>query len=835
LPVEPDRGLARLPEPSRGDVFLDFEGDPFFGDGGLEYLTGWAFRNGDGGWSYERRWALARGDECAACEAFLDFVTGRLETQPDLHIYHFGAYEPATLRRLVSRHATRAGALDRLLRGGRLVDLHTVVREGLRIGVERYGLKEIEPLAGFRREHDLLDAAAARVAVELALEVGDTIDDALRDRVAAYNREDCLSAAALRDWLEARRAESQPPVPRPQPRTLEPTAGVSDRDRRLQQAAGALLAGVSDDPSARDAGQQARWLLGQMLGYFRREDRCAWWEYFRLRELSHEDLIDDREAVGGLEFVATLPKTSQKQKVPVHRYRFPTQETALNAGDEVRAPTEDDADGRTLGKVVAIDLVAETIDIRKTTRTAEIHPWAVFHHELPPTEVLERSLLAFAEHVRTAGLDANGPYRTASDLLCRRLPRRRSGIGDRLRRDGEDLVDATVRLCGELDGGVLPVQGPPGSGKTYVGARAIVSLVRDRKRVGVTAVSHKVIDNLLAEVHRAAREMGVTVRIAHKTDDDEVPDGIHPLDSNEEAIAAAASGVVVGGTAWLWADEDAQGALDYLFVDEAGQMALACVLAAARAARNVVLLGDPQQLEQPRRGAHPEGTDMAALVHVLGAERATIGDTEGLFLDRTWRLHPKPCAFTSEVYYEGRLLPVQGLERQEVRGLSPFAGSGLFLVEVVHEGNQASAPEEVDVVDRVVRSLLETDWVDKDGKSRPLVAHDILVLAPYNAQVAALRRKLRAVGVDRVGTVDKFQGQEAAVVVYSCTSSSPEDAPRGMEFLYDPHRFNVATSRARGVVIVVASPQLFAAECRTPAQMRMVNGLCRFRELARVV
>jgi len=554
------------------------------------------------------------------------------------------------------------------------------------------------------------------------------------------------------------------------------------------------------------------------------------WEHFRLRELPLDELLDEREALAGLQFERELPKASQRQKVPVHRYRFPPQETALDDGDRLRATSGDDD---YFGRVERIDLAAGTVDIRKTGRTADIHPRAVFREQVVPAGALEDSLLAFADHVATAGLDADGPYRAASDLLCRRPPRRRSGIGAPLRRAGEPLVDATIRLCRELDGGVLPIQGPPGSGKTYVGARAIVALAMDGKRVGVTAVNHKVIDNLLAEVQRAADEAGVTLHVAHKTDD--VADGIDSFKSNDDALAAVGPGAVVGGTAWLWADDHAQGALDYLVVDEAGQMALACVLAAARAARNVVLLGDPQQLEQPRRGAHPEGTDTAALVHVLGAEQATIADTQGLFLDRTWRLHPTLCTFTSEAYYEGRLYSIPGLERQEIRGSTPFAGSGLFLVEVAHEGNQASAPEEVDVVDQVVRSLLTADvqWVGRKGDARALVGDDVLVLAPYNAQVAALRRRLRNAGVQRVGTVDKFQGQEAAVVVYSCTSSSAEDAPRGLEFLYDPHRFNVATSRARAVVIVVASPRLFEAECRTPAQMRMVNGLCRFRELAR--
>jgi superfamily I DNA and/or RNA helicase len=383
---------------------------------------------------------------------------------------------------------------------------------------------------------------------------------------------------------------------------------------------------------------------------------------------------------------------------------------------------------------------------------------------------------------------------------------------------------------------VLPIQGPPGSGKTFTGARAILALSAGR-RIGVTAVSHKVIDNRLEGVARAARAAGVAVRLVHKTDDGTTPAGIEDIASNDGALAAVAPGTVVGGTAWLWARPDAEARLDYLFVDEAGQMALAQVLAASRATRNLVLLGDPQQLEQPRRGAHPEGTDVAALVHVLGAKGSTLDDRQGLFLDRTWRLHPALCAFTSEAYYEDRLQPGPGLERQALAGPTPFAGAGLFLVEVPHEGNQARAPEEVDVVERVVRSLLAPGvlWIDAQGTARRLGPDRVLVLAPYNAQVAALRERLRPLGVERVGTVDRFQGQEAAVIVYSCTSSSPEDAPRGLDFLYDPHRFNVATSRARAAAIVVACPRVFTAECRTAVQMRMVNGLCRFRELATVV
>ena len=287
----------------------------------------------------------------------------------------------------------------------------------------------------------------------------------------------------------------------------------------------------------------------------------------------------------------------------------------------------------------------------------------------------------------------------------------------------------------------------------------------------------------------------------------------------------------------LWASNEAAECLDYLFIDEAGQMALSHALAASRSARNVVLLGDPQQLEQPTKGAHPDGADVAALVHVLDKDQATLRDEQGLFLDRTYRLHPEICMFTSDLYYESRLLPVGGLERQKLGGETPFAGAGLFLVEVPHEGNQAQSNEEAEAVTLIVQNLLRlgTTWTDRDDRTRALEPRDVLVVAPYNAQVSALRRQLSPFEVTRVGTVDKFQGQEAPVVIYSCTASSPQDAPRGMSFLYDPNRFNVATSRARGVVIVVANPHLFEPDCRTPEQMLWANGLCRYRELAKAI
>jgi len=327
------------------------------------------------------------------------------------------------------------------------------------------------------------------------------------------------------------------------------------------------------------------------------------------------------------------------------------------------------------------------------------------------------------------------------------------------------------------------------------------------------------------------------VRLAHRTDDPEgAGEATTPIDalgSNDAALTALQSGEadVLGGTAWLWARPEFAKAVHVLFVDEAGQMSLANVLAVSTAANSIVLLGDPQQLDQPQKGSHPEGVNASALEHILG-EHQTISPDRGIFLPVTWRLPPSICSFTSELFYEHRLTSKPGLEHQRLAGVGEFDGSGVRVVEVDHDGNRNSSVEEVEVVANLVARLTEpgAQWVNQNGEALPMACTDVLVITPYNAQVSRLADRLGP--TVRVGTVDKFQGQQAPVVIYSMATSRPEDAPRGMEFLYSLNRLNVATSRARCLAILVASPRLFEPECRTPRQMKLANALCRYRELA---
>jgi uncharacterized protein len=660
--------------------------------------------------------------------------------------------------------------------------------------------------------------------------------DALLHEIEGYNRDDCLSTLRLRDWLEARRPELErtlqaeglleAPLPRPVP--PDPEAGEKTREEseRVRALFDALTGDVPVDPVVRTEEQQARWILAHLLSWHRRENRSVWWEYFRLRDLDDDELIEDNKPMGGLEYVGPL---RDEDRSTVHRYTFPAQDFRLRPGEETRDPRTE----KSAGTIVAIDENERTIDLKRGKRSKVPHPSALIPFGYVQDAVLKESLQRLADDVIEHGL-GGATNRAAADLLLRALPRAGQQPGASLREVDEPAVDAARRIVTRLDRTVLPIQGPPGTGKTYTGARMILTALREGKRVGVTGPSHKVIVNLLEEVCKAAAEARLHFRGVQKADEEDVyaHAWIERADDNarvHEALTRAEANLAAG-TVWLWARPEMSGTVDVLFIDEAGQLSLANVLAASGAATSLVLLGDPRQLEQPQKGVHPPGTDAAALSHLVGGD--TLAPERGIFIEETRRLHPDLCAFTSELFYQGRLKSRIGLERQGVDGPDPFRGTGLRFLPVEHEGNTSESPEEVRAVAQLVERLLQAEpmWVDQEGVRAPIRPKDILVVAPYNAHVAALQAALPA-GV-QVGTVDKFQGRQAPVVTYSTATSTAEDAPRGMKFLYSPNRLNVATSRARCLAIWVGSPALLGPDCRSVQQMGLANGFGRFGEMA---
>jgi predicted RecB family nuclease len=834
LALEPNRGLAGLPAPSGGDLFFDMEGDPFAEEDGLEYLFGvWA---ADG---FHTWWAHDHAEEKLAFEGFIDFVMGRWRADPPLHVYHYAAYERGRIGMLATRHATREVEVDRIMRGELFVDLYAIVRQGLRIGVESYSIKKLEALYGLRRDVPLQDAGSSVVAYEKYIHSVSSghPDQSILDQIHDYNRDDCRSNFELRAWLEERRTElagrSGAEVPRRGAKVDELERELNPDDRRRRDLADRLRGTPATEPDA-----ATRRLVGDLLEWHRREENVEWWAFYERCGLSDEQLVDDEEAIGQLEWLAEVDRPKQSVR---HRYRFdPEQPYRMKVGDKPFDPrTESSA-----GKIVALDALHGTLDLQWGARFPRPHPTSLIPDKPLVAKEQKGALERLAMLVEAHGLRGDGPLLASREFLLGVAPRAGQLPGSPLAHPGEASNAAARRLALLLEGTTLPIQGPPGSGKTRTGAEMIRELVRAGRRVGIVAFTHHAIKNLLDEVVAQAAEAKEIVTAIRKVDEDDEPSadcGYTCTDDNADVRAALASGQarVAAGTAWLWSRAEFADSIDTLFVDEAGQMSLANVLAVAGAARNLILLGDPQQLSQVKKGAHPEGAGASSLEYVLAGE-PVIDPTRGVFLAETWRLHPDVNAFTSAAFYKGELRSAPTAARQSLDAPGPMTGTGVRWVSIAHANNHNSSEEEAAAAVELYQALLAGTWTDADGERRPITPDDLCVIAPYNAQVELLTERLRTValnapnapGPPRVATVDKIQGQQGAVAIYSMATSSQAEMPRSIEFLYSLNRLNVATSRGRCLAIVIASPELLKVRVHTPLQMRLANALCRFVEVA---
>ena len=819
LAPETKRGLGLLPAASPGDLFFDIEGYPYFEvSRGLEYLWGVMLAD-EGQWTFRSFECSNRAGEKRAFERFIDFVHERLRAYSDLHVYHYAAYEPSAIKRLMGEHATREAEVDDLLRRGVFVDLYQVVRQSMQISHERYSLKKVReffmPGAG---SGAVIDGGQSILEFQRFIESG---DEQILSTIRDYNVEDCESTRQLRDWLLERKAEAERQFGVAIPwyvkgEATEEAPEDLDVNRDLRDVLTTLAARISS--SAPDRAAAAR-LLTYLVDYHRREAKPGWWAFFERLKKSLDELRDDTEAIAHVASIAGVPPVLDRRSL-VHTLAFPEQEFKLREGATVCDPVE----GKPAGEIVSIDLDGR-LELRRGPSFADVPIPAALVAEGPMrTDAQRASLVRIAEAV-IAGEDGG----VGSELLAQRAPRVR-GVepGTRIQ---TMRLDEQKDLAARLDDSYLVIQGPPGSGKTYTGARLIVSLIAQGKRIAVTATSHKAIHNLLDEVLKAALEERVAVTGLKKgsgsPDTLYAGEGFENTSDNKACASSEAS--VVAGTSWLFAREEMTGRFDYLFVDEAGQISLADAVAMSPCARNIVLLGDPQQLPHVTQGIHPGGAGLSVLEHLLDGA-STVPADRGLFLEQSWRMHEDVCEFISELAYEGRLRSEASCQRQFVTSTG-LNGTGLRYLAVEHLGNAQQSPEEAQVIAAEVRRLLETGtFTDRGGGRRPLTPADILVVAPYNMQVHCLLQSLPA-GVE-VGTVDKFQGREAPVVFFSMASSSGDDIPRGLEFLFSRNRLNVAVSRAKALAVLVCSPRLLETRCRTVDQMRLVNGLCAFAEHA---
>ncbi|SER86932.1 uncharacterized protein SAMN05216188_116194 [Lentzea xinjiangensis] len=605
-----------------------------------------------------------------------------------------------------------------------------------------------------------------------------------------------------------------------------PTRGVRDLLERIKREHGVETAPPQEqDEAAREkAAERARRmaaltepllaeghaLFAATVGYHRREASPAWGDFFRRASAPISDLETDSDCA------VPITLKAEDWVPPSGRVRTHKRQVRARIDPERPHPFGKDEQVRLLypGNVTRNAVVADDnpYELVLTESTGQEHtelPIAVLPGSPVPAAPKDEAVAELAE--QAVHLLPLLPRNPGIDLLLRTPPAQPLP-------QHPDVVQAVIKAVDQLDGGTLAVQGPPGAGKTYLATKLVKHLIDQGKTVAVTSTSHKAVENVLGSV-----DPGIPMAKRPKGKPEEDVPWDQPKDNGALARwrEEHPRGHLVGGTAWTFANAAIKARpFDVMIIDEAGQFALADAVAVATAARNLVLLGDPQQLPQVVQGVHPPGSDASALGHLLG-DADVIPPHLGYFLAETRRMHPAVCKPVSELSYAGLLRSHESAANRRIDGVEP----GIYLREVDHRHNITSSVEEADAVVDTVQQIVGRTWTD-NGETRELTDSDVLVVAPYNLQVRVIRRRLADAGFDgtRVGTVDRFQGQEAPAVVMSMTSSSTVDLPRGLDFLLSRNRLNVALSRAQVLAVMICSPRLLDADVRGVEQMRLVAG-----------
>ncbi len=828
-------GLGRLPLEDPYDVFFDLEGYPLV-VGGLEYLWGAAYCDDAGTLTFRDWWAHDSVEEKKAFEDFIDWVYLRWKSSPNMHIYHYASYEVSVVRRLSTRYASREDEVDDLLRNNVFVDLYQIVVQGLRIGEDSYSIKRVERLYRPRRNTDVATAGESIVEYARWIEAGEPRSwqqSEILKKIRDYNEDDCVSTAELAKWLRTLAQQHDivlntsgpPPASNEEDQLKESARKLKNKERRAiedtlrkQAERGDALAGT----------------LADLIDFHRREQKPVWWSYFDRLKASDEQLWQDASCIANIEAVGGM---SPEKNSFLQQYIYdPDQECKLSPGDKTIVKFPDQP---------TIDLNLRELDPINGYLTLKVgnKQLAKFPDGIMP---FAGSLIPFEkipiDGIQEALTDVCGSHPTrlnaaATSLLLRRAPK---GLPQR---SGESAVDAAVRITKSMDGDCLIIQGPPGTGKTYTAARVISALLDEGKNIGIVSNGHKAIMNLIRECGRirplrgckAGGDPDDSIYLDHKN--------FVFVKKNTDAFKQFEGGLV-GGTAWLFTCPEWMDELDYLFIDEAGQVSLANAIAMSRCTENIVLMGDQMQLEQPTQGAHPGYSALSVLQYYLLDERHSIPERpvfhpvvapeSGLFLGTSRRMHRDICDVVSDLMYEGRLQADEACNIQRVH--LPEKGArhitvehGIVFSPVEHDGNTQSSQEEVDRVVDIYNELRGRLYTDKSGKTRPLELKDFLFISPYNAQVRALKAEL---GQDaQVGSVDKFQGQEAPVCILSICSSYGEYGSRGLSFILDANRINVAISRAQCLFVGVGDPRIGSTPVRSVDDMRLVNAFCRLSKL----
>ena len=834
------KSFERLPSPDKGDLFFDMEGDPLYPNG-LEYLFGLFYQVNEKQ-TFESFWAQDPIQEKQALIDFMAFIDSHLRKYPEAHIYHYNHYETTALKRLVCRYVVCEEQMDQLLRQQKFVDLYLVVREGVRTSEPGYSIKNLETFYMKKRTNQVTTAEDSILMYNKWRETG---NDQLLKEIELYNREDCRSTYLLRNWL----LTLKPPGALFINNTEEKKA-VERKDweieyEKYQEKLKKLTASKSVEH------------LSHLLEFHKREEKSQWWAMFDRQNKTESELLQDTECIAGLKQIG---QPCEKDKSLIYTYQFLPQDHKLKTESGVvnvsmkhqgdySADNIEPVSMKSVGTLIELNDQQCRLKIKVSKRKKTLPECFSIGPDAPiRSAIIRKAIYEYADDL----LQGDKKNQVAMELLDKKLPRiKNKRLGEPIL-ISENLKAGALEVVSHMDRTYLFIQGPPGTGKTYTCGHIITGLIQQGKTVGVASNSHKAIHNLLRKVEDVAVTKDLSFRgmkKASQSNKESFYEGKF-IKSETDAKKIDLHYDLYAGTAWFFSNECMKSSLDYLFIDEAGQVSLANVVAMSAATKNLVLVGDHRQLAQPIQGVHPGEAGLSVLEFLLEGQ-STVSPDRGIFLDESYRLCPAICRFISDSFYDSRLKShkitnsrklkikdpdmffsqevLKGLAQVEDSGKSTASqGQGILMVKAHHTGCSQKSVEEGEIIKRAYNNLLNQEFQDKDGNIRSIAQEDILVMTPYNVQVNYLQSLLprRA----RVGTVDKFQGQEAPVVLISMVTSSSENLSRNMEFLYSNNRLNVALSRAQCLAVLVMNPELLRINCNTVDQMKLVNTFCRLED-----
>jgi len=814
-------GLKRLPPLTQEDVYFDMEGYPLAEDG-LEYLFGAIFVKNEKP-EFIDWWATDKTQEKKAFEEWVDWVFKWWKKNPKMHIFHYASYEVTAMKKLMGEHMTRAYEIDELLRNKVFVDLYQIVKESIIVGAPSYSIKKLEDLYDFKREGDVKSAGDSVIQFAEWLDLQDGHDwksSKILKLIRDYNEEDCVSTLRLTKWL--RDLQMKEKIKYMPLSTSEEDDNESDRPmKEHEELSCELRALLPSDKSV----AQVQEVLAEALGYYDREKKPQWWAYFDRLSLHTEDLIDDYDCLADCHITN---KTSSE----IHVSFSPLQETKMSIDSSFllhHAP-------KISGTITAIDLAHGTA-ILSIKKSADLPPSLTLIpigpiNTKPIEESIYETVLDWGSHQDLQKLKP-----ALRDLLCRSLPRINGHKnGDPIITDQRNIVEQTCVTCLNLENSVLAIQGPPGTGKTYTASHVIASLIINGKKIGVISTGHKAINLVMIKTFEVLKGMKKenefkAIKVRSEVEDELM--AAIPCQSSPRASdfwKKHRDFNLVGGTQWFFSHKLTQNQFDYLFIEEAGQFSIASTIAVQRAAKNLVLLGDQMQLEQPIQGTHPDLISQSVLSYYL-ENHATVPPEKGVFLGVSRRMRPEVCSFISDAVYEGKLHSHPDTQNNKIELINASAiekSAGVLFISVAHEGDTQSSDEEVAKIVDVIKSLKSSNVTEVNHSAHNFTLNDCLFVAPYNVQVGLLQNALGESA--RVGSVDLFQGQEAPIVFFSMCSSNGDLSPRGLDFLLNKNRINVAISRAKTLAIVVGNPALADKRITSVNKMRQVSLFCRIME-----